>query len=406
MILLSHPSGNTFVRALLTTLEEAQLLSAYHTTLAVQKNSPYLNLLPANLRQELLRRTYDLPPTRIHPHPLRELVRLIAPRLGARFLTTHETGWASVDGVYQGLDRSVAHALKTQDVRAVYCYEDAALATFEQAKKQGVACIYDLPIAYWQTSQRLLQEEAQRLPLWEPTLVGTRDSQAKLERKTAELALADVVVTPSGFVHSSLPQAQQAKGVVAEFGSPTPPVTSRPARPQGPLRLLFAGSLTQRKGLADVFSAVGLLRRRDIELVVMGSPVLPLEFYRSQCSTFTYETTRPHAQVLELMQACDVFILPSLVEGRALVQQEALSCGLPLIVTAHAGAEDLIVEGETGFLVPIRSPEAIAEKIAWFADHRDALEAMRPLAQHQAAKLTWATYGQKIVDAIHARVGA
>ena len=43
-----------------------------------------------------------------------------------------------------------------------------------------------------------------------------------------------------------------------------------------------------------------------------------------------------------------LWYLPSIVEGRALVQQEALSCGLPIIVTSNAGGEDLIDEGLTG----------------------------------------------------------
>ena len=62
------------------------------------------------------------------------------------------------------------------------------------------------------------------------------------------------------------------------------------------------------------------------------------------------------------MQDHDALILPSIIEGRALVQQEALSCGLPIITTPNAGGADLIEEGMTGHLVPIRSPEIIAEK--------------------------------------------
>jgi glycosyltransferase involved in cell wall biosynthesis len=100
------------------------------------------------------------------------------------------------------------------------------------------------------------------------------------------------------------------------------------------------------------------------------------------------------------MQSCDVFVLPSIVEGRALVQQEALACGLPLIVTANAGGEDLIVEGHTGFLVPIRSPESIAEKISWFADNRQALPAMREGARAKAAEYTWQRYGDQVVSTV------
>ena len=92
--------------------------------------------------------------------------------------------------------------------------------------------------------------------------------------------------------------------------------------------------------------------------------------------------------------------LPSIVEGRALVQQEAMACGLPLITTKNAGGDDLILEGETGFLVPIRSPEALAEKISWCATNRDAISGMGIAAQRRAAELTWRAYGQIVLAAI------
>jgi glycosyltransferase involved in cell wall biosynthesis len=143
-----------------------------------------------------------------------------------------------------------------------------------------------------------------------------------------------------------------------------------------------------------------LLDNPNIELVVLGSPIAPMDFYKSQYSKFTYEAGRPHHEVLELMQSCDVFCLPSIVEGRALVMQEAMSQGLPLIITPNTGGDDLIIEGKTGFLVPIRSPELIAEKISWFNENRDMIPEMAHLSQQQAAKYTWKDYADKIVDAI------
>jgi glycosyltransferase involved in cell wall biosynthesis len=143
-----------------------------------------------------------------------------------------------------------------------------------------------------------------------------------------------------------------------------------------------------------------LLRSPGAELVVMGSPILPLEFYRNRFAGFTYEPPRSHQAVLQLMSSCDVLVLPSIVEGRALVQQEAMACGLPLIVTRNAGGEDLIVEGETGFLVPAGAPEAIAEKLEWFLENRDRLPGMQKAARAKAAKLTWAAYGDQILHGI------
>ena len=407
MILLSHPTGNKNVRAVLSGLFEAEELALFQTTVAAQKSDWYIQLLPTKIGKELLRRTYQLPSSKVSRHPYRELIRLVASKMGVHSLIAHEIGWASIDSIYRDLDHYVAKQLPTNfknyKLSAVYCYEDAAFHTFKAAKQLGLKCFYDLPIAYWETTQRLLREEAERLPAWEPTLVGNRDSQTKLQYKAEELDLADVVICPSKFVYNSLPATarQTKKCVLAEFGSPEIQVKIQTSKNINlPLRLLFVGSMSQRKGLADLFTAIKLLNRSDVELVVMGSLLMPMEFYRNQLPNFTYEPTRSHQAVLQLMQSCDVFVLPSIVEGGALVQQEALSCGLPLIVTANAGGEDLIDEGKTGFLVSKRSPQRIAEKIAWFADNRHKLDEMSNLARQKATQVSWENYCQKILNII------
>jgi glycosyltransferase involved in cell wall biosynthesis len=108
--------------------------------------------------------------------------------------------------------------------------------------------------------------------------------------------------------------------------------------------------------------------------------------------------------VLALMRSCDVFCLPSIVEGRALVMQEAMSQGLPVVITPNTGGADLVIEGQTGFLVPIRSPEAIADRLAWLNQHRPELVAMKARAARHAAEYSWQRYGEAIVDAIRATV--
>lgn len=411
MILLAHPFGNEFVRALLRALDHAGLLAKFVTALGWSNASPLLHELPAKLRSQMARRGYDLPHSKIKIHSAREIVRLLAGSLGPRWLIEHERGWASIDRVWRGVDKCAAAFLREshqrQKIRAVYAYEDCAAQLFETARALGLRRIYDLPIAYWETAQRLLQEEAERYPEWEPTLLATRDSAEKLARKTRELDLAEIVICPSKFVHDSLPEnTRVAKPcVVALFGSPVLAESAELKRGQGPLRILFAGSLTQRKGLADVFAAMKLLGSRNVELVVMGSLLRPLGWYREKFPHFIYEPPRPHPDVLRLMRSCDVFVLPSIVEGRALVQQEAMACGLPIIVTINAGGDDLIAEGETGFLVPIRSPEAIAEKINWCATNRVSIAGMAIAAQRRASELTWSGYGETILAAIRSLIG-
>jgi glycosyltransferase involved in cell wall biosynthesis len=376
MITVSHPQVNQYVRALLAGLLKHQALYEFYTTLSVGK------------------RRIDIPGInpKVRQFPCREVARLIAQRLGQEWLTRHNSGVLCSDAVAQEFDRYVANHLNSSS--ATYCYEDSALETFRSAQRIGMRRFYELPILYWETAQKLLREEAIRYPQWEQTLQATMDSPAKLERKSMELKLADWVICPSRQVQRSLPPGTAS--IVAEYGCP-PVITSRPGRNKSGLRVLFVGTMTQRKGLADLFMAMKLLGRSEIELVVLGTPLLPLQFYKGNYSGFKYEPPRHHRAVRELMLTCDVLVLPSIVEGRAMVQMEALSCGLPIVVTPNAGAEDLVDSGRTGFLVPIRAPEALAERINWIADNRDWADDMRPVIMERARQSDWHLYSQKVL---------
>jgi glycosyltransferase involved in cell wall biosynthesis len=405
-IILSHPTGNSNVRAMLTGLAESNNLIEFDTTFSADPNTFWLKLLPQALKGECLRRSFPIKQNQIKNYPYLELSRIILTHLGLKYFIRDEVGYASIDAVYHNLDWFVAKRLKnlvkSNKVSAVYAYEDGALATFKEAKKIGLKCIYDLPIAYWETVRLLLSEEAERLPNWEQTLGGgITDSPAKLDRKVEELDLADVVVGPSQFVLDSLPNWAAGKSkIMSPFGSPNSHGSINPnnnASNKRPLRVLFVGSMGQRKGLGDLFAAIKLLNDSSIELVVMGTPLVSFDFYRKELSNFTFERGRPHQDVLKLMRSCDVLCLPSIIEGRALVMQEAMSQGLPIIITPNTGGSDLICEGQTGFLIPIRSPEAIAEKINWFADNRSEVIRMGLAAREYASQYTWNHYSMKIV---------
>ena len=131
----------------------------------------------------------------------------------------------------------------------------------------------------------------------------------------------------------------------------------------------------------------------------MGTPLMEMRFYRKQFDDFTYS----HLGQQRCPQAYENLsctVLPSIVEGRALVMQEAMSQGMVLLVTANTGGEDLVVEGKTGFLVSVGNPTSIEERIHWFADHRDKLVEMGRCAQQHASTYTWKQYSRIILDGI------
>ena len=146
---VSHPTGNTFVRALLEELEKNQQLEKFYTTIGTGSG---INPLVKALSQK---RKYSIPDDRISRQWIPELVRLLSngDQRTKRILTDHS---------YLALDKKVCSRLTKQYVQVLHAYEDGAYNSFMRAKELGIQCSYELPIAHWATVRRLLAEEAER----------------------------------------------------------------------------------------------------------------------------------------------------------------------------------------------------------------------------------------------------
>lgn len=409
MVLLSHPTGNSFVRSAVAALEREKLLAEFWTCFAWNGDSPFSGVLPAGVRNELRRRHFELKdPGRLRTHSGKELARLAANKLGFHGLTRHETGIFSIDAVYRGLDRRVARRIRRERdasaIRAVYAYEDSAREAFRSAKARGMRCVYDLSIGYYAIARKIFREEAERMPEFASTLTGLKDSDEKLECKRQEAEAADLIVACSPFVGNTLRDGgvPEKKIRVVQFGAPDgiePRSWSREELKR-PLRLLFAGAIGQRKGVGTILHALRKLGRKDVELVLLGTMPLETDMFRPYADLFRHEGPRPHPDFLALMKTCDVLVLPSIFEGQALVILEAMACGLPVLITPNTGAQNLVEEGKEGFVVPTHSAAALAEKIAWYADHREALPEMGAAASARSRQTTWADYEKQILDVV------
>jgi glycosyltransferase involved in cell wall biosynthesis len=111
--------------------------------------------------------------------------------------------------------------------------------------------------------------------------------------------------------------------------------------------------------------------RRRLRLIMVGDGVLRSTAQKildeAGCSDMAWLPGLRN-DVPELLQAMDIFVLPSLVEGISNTILEAMSCGLPVVATRVGGNEELVVEGETGYLVPSGDPRAMVEAIRRYVD--------------------------------------
>lgn len=410
-VLVSHPTGNTNTRAVLRGLSNEGLLHEFHTTLAlppVLVNS--LNRVTPYAARFQQRTFTEVGLAPVIGHPGREIVRQAAKRLGWRWLDRHESGWASVDSVYKALDERVASRLMQKEmsaISAVYAYEDGAEKSFLSAKRIGATCLYDLPSAHWRAVRSMSEEEADRMPAWKQTMQGLKDSDNKRERKDVELGRADRVFVASSYSKRCLTDhfGDALKISVTPYGCPFP-LVERPLErlPTEPLRLIYAGRLTQPKGIGYLIIA---LRQLEIEwhLTLMGAR--PIEA-PSELDDFMSDPrvewlgSVPHNYLLEQMTKKHVFVFPSLSDGFGLVLNEALAAGLPVITTPNTAGPDIMTEGREGFIVPIRDPDAIAQRITQLADDETLRRKMAFNAIETARRSSWAAYERQIAELVKA----
>jgi glycosyltransferase involved in cell wall biosynthesis len=130
-----------------------------------------------------------------------------------------------------------------------------------------------------------------------------------------------------------------------------------------PCRLVTVGRLQAPKDVLTLVRALAELPQRAYEGVIVGDgpdrPALESEIRRLDLEPVV-QLAGERTDVPELLAAADVFVLSSRSEGLPLSILEAMAAGLPVVATNVGGVPELVVEGETGFLVPPGDPQALA----------------------------------------------
>ena len=130
--------------------------------------------------------------------------------------------------------------------------------------------------------------------------------------------------------------------------------------------LLFVGDLTREKGALDLVEAISVLRRRGIavEAAFAGAGELqPAIEGRAAELQLRILGRVSQADLGEWHRASDLLVLPSHSEGAPVSVMEALASGLPVVATRVGGLPEIVEDGVTGWLTPLRNSEALADQI-------------------------------------------
>lgn len=277
-------------------------------------------------------------------------------------------------------------------------FSSFALHSFKKAKKIGAVTIVERGNAHIVSQNKLLKEEYEKFGL-KPIL-----SHPKIiEKEIAEYNLADYISFPANnYVFRSFLEngINPEKLIQIQFGVDLS--SFYPSEKKDDIfRVIFVGGMTLRKGLHYLLQAFSELKLPNSELLLVGSfndEIKP--FFHKYSSRFRYIGHVPQARLRDYYSQSSVFALPSLDEGAAMVQYQAMACGIPVIGTPHTGSENLINNNDEGFIVPIRDTEALKEKLIFLYQNPEKRNEMGKAALRRIKTgFTWHDYGDRVVNA-------
>jgi glycosyltransferase involved in cell wall biosynthesis len=299
------------------------------------------------------------------------------------------------------LMRTMARECHRSAVTAVHAYEDCSLWQFVEAKRLGKACIYDMPTCYYPSWERTRVELNRTYSDWFPFYEPAAVHDQRLEQKREEMALADLTLVASRYVEATIREfypyqniARAPYGVDVEFW--TPGATDKEPEP---LRFIYAGTVSARKGVPLLVEAWSRADLRNAELALVGSWGLAESKRRSLPRGVTWHPPCSAVSLRARYRASHVFVFPTYSDGFGLALLEAMACGLPAIASeASIGPE--IITGACGFISQAGSLDQLVELLRWLDRHRDELPAMGREARAQAAGATWSNYRSLITEAV------
>jgi alpha-maltose-1-phosphate synthase len=299
----------------------------------------------------------------------------------------------------------MTHECRRNRVTAVHAYEDCSLHQFQEAKRLGRSCIYDMPIGYYPAWERTQTELAKKYADWLPPGGPPSSQHVRPRQKRAEMRLADLVCAPSSFVADTIRQFESDKtialvpyGVDSEFWK-APDETPR----NGPIRFIYAGQLSLRKGTPDLLQAWRKADLCDAELDLVGLWALSEHRHKALPHGVRHSPPCGPVELRAHYQAADVLVLPSYFEGFGLVILEAMACGLPVIASRATAGPD-VISANCGRVVDVGDIDALVENLKWFSEHRGDLPTMGRAARARAEQFSWRRYREHLKEAVRSFV--
>lgn len=274
-----------------------------------------------------------------------------------------------------------------------------SLQAGQRQQARGGRYVCDRGSSHIRVQDTLLREEHQA---WGMPFDGI--DLRVIEREEAEYAQADCITVPSVFAHRSFVD----QGVAPEkirllpYGVNLSRFEPIGAPNSAHFDVLFVGAMTLQKGVPYLLQAFKQLRHCAKSLTFAGA-VSPQIIALMKAKGLWSDEIQvlghvPQLELKQLMSTRHVLVLPSVQEGLAMVMAQAMACGCPVIASENTGARDLFDDGQEGFIVPIRDPQTLTDRLQRLIDEPDLRKRMGRAALARVKRMGgWRDYGQRAI---------
>lgn len=376
-------SGKFHAFALAEQLHRHGMLTGLYTSYAYQKNQAFRKLA-GRIDKE------NIPPSLIHT--------AIPLAIGIK-------GWRKDWFWNECYDRLTALRISSQkDYKIFIGWSGMSLHSLRQAKRDGKLTILERGSSHILYQNEILKDEYKKFD------IDFQIHPKVIEKELKEYAEADYISIPSIFAKQSFIEygVDQKKLFHNPYGTSSyfqrhveNELESKAINRK--FRIVYLGNLTVQKGVIYLFEAIEKL---DIpidsyELWLIGNVSDEIKSTLDRYKKDNWKVFRhvKHYDLPGLLVQCDIGIQPSLQEGLSMVIVQMIASGIPVIATTNTGGEDIIKDSVNGFIIPIRSPEAIAEKIEYLYYNPEKLELMKESTQN-LSDMSWDAYGDRYVEFI------
>jgi glycosyltransferase involved in cell wall biosynthesis len=268
--------------------------------------------------------------------------------------------------------------------------------TVKELQKNNVLCIADEGSAHIVTQRKLLEDEYKKFGL-EYKMKQTRDL---LEETLREYKSSDYIVVPSSFAKRTFIEQgiSENKIFVNPYGVDLSQF-KQIKKEDEIFRVIYCGRLSIQKGSHYLLQAIDELELENFEFWHIGGVEDEMKQFIDKYKTnkIIFKGAMPQSELYKFYSQGNVFVLPSIQDGFGMVVFQAMACGLPVILSENTAAYDAVTkDGEEGFVIPIRSVDAIKEKIKYLYENQDICLKMGQKAKKKVLNgYSWDDYGNR-----------